>query len=48
VRIVSADDAGSFVDHGAERELWRYFAWLLAAVLASEQVLGWFFGRERT
>ncbi|HEY2411181.1 MAG TPA: BatA domain-containing protein [Pirellulaceae bacterium] len=48
VRIVSADDAGSFADQGAERELWRYFAWLLAVVLASEQLLGWFFGRQRT
>jgi hypothetical protein len=48
VRIVSADAAGSFADNGSERELWRYFAWLLAAVLVSEQALGWFFGRQRT
>jgi hypothetical protein len=48
VRIVSADDTSSFADRGNERELWRYFAWLLAVVLVSEQALGWFFGRERT
>jgi hypothetical protein len=48
VRIVSADNMDSFANNNSERELWRYFAWLLAVVLASEQVLGWFFGRERT
>jgi len=47
-RLISADDVPSLTDGTARSELWRYCAWLLAALLLTEQALGWFFGRERT
>lgn len=45
--FMSADGVELLTDTGARSELWWYLAWLLVAVLAGEQTLGWLFGRER-
>jgi hypothetical protein len=48
VRIVSASQSLALADSGQQTEVWRYLLWLVVAVLAGEQVLGWFFGRARS
>jgi hypothetical protein len=48
VRIVSASQSLAVADSGQQTEVWRYLLWLVVAVLAGEQVLGWFFGRARS
>jgi hypothetical protein len=48
IRLVAAGQIESVSGSAPRVELWWYLAWLLVAVLASEQLLGWQFGRERT
>jgi hypothetical protein len=48
VRIVSASQSLALADSGQQTEVWWYLLWLVVAVLAGEQVLGWFFGRARS
>ncbi len=48
VGFVNADEAAMLEDQSGRTEVWWYLAVLLSVVLAGEQVLGWFFGTERT
>lgn len=48
IRLLAAGELDSLSGNSARAELWWYLAWLLVAVLASEQLLGWLFGRERS
>ena len=48
VEIVSAKAAQSLADASTQTEIWWYLLWGVVAVLAGEQLLGWFFGRSRT
>jgi hypothetical protein len=48
VKLLSAADDQPLLDAPARTELARYMLWLVAGVLAAEQVLGWLFGRWRT
>jgi hypothetical protein len=48
VVLVQAAAGASLASRAARVEIWRYALWLLAGVLAAEQVLGWLFGRWRT
>lgn len=48
VEIVSANQAQSLASAGTQTEVWWYLLWGVVGVLASEQLLGWFFGRGRT
>jgi hypothetical protein len=48
VKLLSAADDQPLLDAPARTELVRYVLWLVAGVLAAEQVLGWLFGRWRT
>jgi hypothetical protein len=47
VRIIAGNDGAMVGDQTQRQELSRYLAWLLVAILASEQALGWLFGRQR-
>jgi hypothetical protein len=48
VHLISNEDLATLTESGGRTELWRYLLWFLIAVLASEQALGWLFGRDRT
>jgi hypothetical protein len=48
VQIVAAAQAQALTDAGQQTEIWWYLLWAVVAVLSSEQLLGWFFGRGRT
>jgi Aerotolerance regulator N-terminal/von Willebrand factor type A domain/CARDB len=48
VRLMSAAQLHSLTEGGQQSEIWRHLLWLLIAVLACEQLLGWFFGRARS
>ena len=48
VEIVSANQAQSLASAGTQTEVWWYLLWGVVAVLAGEQLLGWFFGRARS
>jgi hypothetical protein len=47
VQILAAE-AELLADRGAQSEIWRHVLWVVAAVLTSEQLLGWFLGRRRS
>jgi hypothetical protein len=47
VGFVVAEEAAMLEDEGGRTEVWWYLALLLGVALAGEQVLGWFFGRQR-
>jgi hypothetical protein len=48
VKIVSASEAELLADAAQQTEVWWYLLWIVVAVLAGEQLLGWFFGRGRS
>lgn len=48
IRLLAPGELDSLSGSAARAELWWYLAWLLVAVLASEQLLGWLFGRDRS
>ena len=48
VEIVSGSRAQSLEGAAAQTEVWWYLLWGVVAVLAGEQLLGWFFGRGRS
>jgi hypothetical protein len=48
VKVVLAGQSLALADSGQQTEVWQYLLWLVVAVLAGEQVLGWFFGRARS
>jgi len=48
VEIVSGSRAQSLEGAAAQTEIWWYLLWGVVAVLAGEQLLGWFFGRGRS
>jgi hypothetical protein len=48
VQLLHAAATSSRTDNAPRVEIWRYALWMLAGVLAAEQVLGWLFGRWRT
>ncbi len=48
VKIVSGSQAQSLEGAAAQTEVWWYLLWGVVAVLAGEQLLGWFFGRGRS
>lgn len=47
IRLIAAGEIDSLSGSASRAELWWYLGWLLVAVLASEQLLGWQFGRDR-
>jgi hypothetical protein len=48
VELLHAAAMATLAESASRVEIWRYALWLLAGVLAAEQVLGWLFGRWRT
>jgi hypothetical protein len=48
IQLVKAADREAFHVAGQRTEIGWYLIWIVTAVLASEQVLGWWFGRWRT
>jgi hypothetical protein len=48
IQVVSGSQAQALADDGTQTEIWWYLLWGVVAVLAGEQLLGWFFGRGRS
>ena len=47
IQLISASELRNEKIEGGNTEIWPQIVWLLLAVLATEQFLGWWFGKRR-